>query len=234
MKKILACYLFCMFLSTSAFAEELPFNDIDGHWAESTICKWQSYGYIDGYPDGSFRPDDAVNRAELAKVLSLAFDLHEIESLNYSDVYGGEWYYIYLERAAKYIPNYALPTNYESNIPYRENEAAKTNGFLPDVYAIRMHVAEALVKIKIEKEDIVIDDLSIQDIHKQVKAVFDDPAYISLDPMHGIIPKNVERMNRYTWLAYNLNIMIGDDRYFYPYGYMTRAELLTAIDRMID
>lgn len=98
-----------------------------------------------------------------------------------------------------------------------------------------MHVAEALVKIKLDTENIDIEELSILEINEQVKAVFKDNEYSNLMAIPGTgIPQNVQRMNKYTWLAYKLNIMIGDDGYFYPYGYMTRAELLTAIDRMID
>lgn len=233
MKKFIAYFLFSIILSTNVFAEELPFSDIDGHWAESTICKWQNSGYIDGYPDGSFKPDEAVNRAELAKILSSAFDLQETTTLTYEDVTNSDWFYPYLEKTATYIPIYALPTLYESNIPYSENQWK--NKFLPTVRAIRMHVAEALVKIKLDTENIDIEELSILEINEQVKAVFKDNEYSNLMAIPGTgIPQNVQRMNKYTWLAYKLNIMIGDDGYFYPYGYMTRAELLTAIDRMID
>ena len=52
--------------------------------------------------------------------------------------------------------------------------------------------------------------------------------------MHGKVPKNVQRMFEYTWIANELGIMQGDtDGYFRPYDKVTRAELLTAIDRLM-
>lgn len=53
---------------------EAPFLDIKDHWAQEAIN--QSYGshHIDGYPDGSFKPDQAITRAETAKILDHLFN----------------------------------------------------------------------------------------------------------------------------------------------------------------
>ncbi|MBQ8767869.1 MAG: S-layer homology domain-containing protein [Clostridia bacterium] len=232
MKKVYISLLCCLMMITTTVIAEAKFNDISDHWAENVIEKWQDSGYINGYPDGSFKPNNPVTRAELSKILSSAFDLQETTTLTYEDITNGDWYYPYLEKTATYIPMYALPTLYESNIPYSENQGK--NKFLPTDKAIRMHVAEALVKIKLDTEKIDIEELSIQEINEQVKTVFNDDEYSNLIAIPGSgIPQNVQRMNKYTWLAYKLDIMIGSDGYFNPYGYMTRAELITAIDRII-
>jgi len=47
---------------------DLPFNDIEGHWAENYIENLYIKGVVKGYEDGSFRPDSYVNRAELTKM----------------------------------------------------------------------------------------------------------------------------------------------------------------------
>lgn len=47
-----------------------PFADIKGHWAEGDIRAAMTAGFLNGYPDGTFRPDKAITRAELAAVLS--------------------------------------------------------------------------------------------------------------------------------------------------------------------
>ena len=39
-------------------------SDIEGHWAEQQIVEWQEKGLAGGYPDGTFRRDDPVSRAE--------------------------------------------------------------------------------------------------------------------------------------------------------------------------
>lgn len=48
---------------------KLPFSDVSGHWAEKYIRNLYFAGIMEGYPDGTFAPDKAVTRAELAKVV---------------------------------------------------------------------------------------------------------------------------------------------------------------------
>lgn len=45
------------------------FNDIAGHWAEANIKKAIGAGIVSGYPDGSFKPNATVTRAEFAVML---------------------------------------------------------------------------------------------------------------------------------------------------------------------
>ena len=48
---------------------ENVFSDIDGNKFTSSILKSYTNGLITGYPDGTFRPNDNITRAELAAVL---------------------------------------------------------------------------------------------------------------------------------------------------------------------
>ncbi|MGD1852227.1 MAG: S-layer homology domain-containing protein [Cyanophyceae cyanobacterium] len=50
-------------------------DDITGHWAAPFIEALRSRGTLRGYPDGSFRPDGGLTRAEFAAALVEAFDL---------------------------------------------------------------------------------------------------------------------------------------------------------------
>ena len=221
------------FMSLNNSSNDTDFNDIKNHRAKDTIEKWKDKGVISGYPDGTFKPDNPVTRAELAKILTLAFDLQERSPLGYEDVKSENWYYSYLERCAKYIPVYPLPVSYETNIPYQEVTEKGLNYYLPETPAMRMHVAEALVEIKKDKEQINTELPSIQDIQADVTAAFKDDDYENLYAMHGTIPENVTRMFEYTYLANKLGIMQGDtDGYFRPYDSVTRAELITMLDRM--
>ena len=51
-----------------------PFADVVGHWAENAIGKEYAAGRIAGYPDGTFRPDEDITRAEAAKILNMIFE----------------------------------------------------------------------------------------------------------------------------------------------------------------
>ncbi len=44
--------------------------DIKGHWAEDDIRSLYEKGILSGYEDGSFKPDNFVTRAELARIIN--------------------------------------------------------------------------------------------------------------------------------------------------------------------
>ncbi len=52
-----------------------PFMDLQGHWAAETVQQFVYKGIISGYEDYTFRPDDTIDRAECAAVLSRALAL---------------------------------------------------------------------------------------------------------------------------------------------------------------
>ncbi|MDO5027949.1 MAG: S-layer homology domain-containing protein [Bacillota bacterium] len=48
---------------------EATFTDVDSdHWAYSAIAKAASAGWVSGYPDGTFKPNQAITRAEVVSV----------------------------------------------------------------------------------------------------------------------------------------------------------------------
>jgi hypothetical protein len=49
-----------------------PLKDITNHWAESAISDATQKGYVDGYPDQTFKPDGTVSRAEFIKMVASA------------------------------------------------------------------------------------------------------------------------------------------------------------------
>jgi hypothetical protein len=51
------------------------FTDVAGHWAEAWIEQLKAEGITSGYPDGSYRPNNGVTRAEMAVFLVNAFGL---------------------------------------------------------------------------------------------------------------------------------------------------------------
>lgn len=49
--------------------EPAPVDDVTNHWAEPSIRRTMERGIMQGYPDGSWKPDQPVTRAELAVIL---------------------------------------------------------------------------------------------------------------------------------------------------------------------
>lgn len=68
----------------------LKLTDISGHWAENNISRLAGLGAISGYPDGTFKPDGAITRAEFAAVLVKAFKLEARQGKVFSDT-AGHW-----------------------------------------------------------------------------------------------------------------------------------------------
>jgi len=52
-----------------------PFTDVAGHWAEIFIEELFDQGITGGYPDGTYRPENQVTRAEMAVFLVNAFNI---------------------------------------------------------------------------------------------------------------------------------------------------------------
>jgi hypothetical protein len=46
------------------------FNDIAGHWAEEDILYAASIGWVQGYPDGTYRPKQNITRAEFMTLVN--------------------------------------------------------------------------------------------------------------------------------------------------------------------
>lgn len=69
---------------------ENSFSDVPaGSWYNTAISTLANTGVLNGYPDGSFQPNKAITRGELAKVIALFADLQEGE-LQFTDI-SGHW-----------------------------------------------------------------------------------------------------------------------------------------------
>lgn len=97
MKKFLSIFLIITLLTGfSAFA-----TDVDGHWAEAYVKRLQSAGIMQGYEDGTFRPDGTVTRAEFVTMLvRLVYDGTGLTAVlsdkPFADVSETDWYYPYV------------------------------------------------------------------------------------------------------------------------------------------
>ena len=84
------------------------FNDIVGHWAEAYIKLAAGNGWIAGYPDGSFKPQQNITRAETMTMINRVLErVPSVEShllpynamLTFPDCQSGQWFYIAVQEA---------------------------------------------------------------------------------------------------------------------------------------
>lgn len=68
--------------------QPLVFTDIAGHWAQEHIDRASTLDFINGYPDGTFRPEAWITRAEFTVMLDRAVDLLASgeQSLDFADL----------------------------------------------------------------------------------------------------------------------------------------------------
>jgi peptide/nickel transport system substrate-binding protein len=73
-------------------------SDLSGHWAEQIIGQLVEKGFISGYPDGTFKPDNPVTRAEFIKILSSVLGMVQKFGLDsqFSDVGQEDWFFGYV------------------------------------------------------------------------------------------------------------------------------------------
>lgn len=75
------------------------FTDVSAHWAEENIKSLASKGIINGFEDGSFKPDKAVTRAEFVTMVVKALGLTSTSNAEFADVASGSWYESYIKSA---------------------------------------------------------------------------------------------------------------------------------------
>ncbi|KHE67987.1 C40 family peptidase [Halobacillus sp. BBL2006] len=75
------------------------FSDTDGHWSEKYINAAAKAGYINGYKDGTFKPEQEITRQEIAALFDKAFKLSG-SGANFDDVSSQHWAYDSIEALA--------------------------------------------------------------------------------------------------------------------------------------
>ena len=79
-------------------------KDIKGHWAKEAIEKVYGQKIVQGYPDGTFKPNQDITRAEAVTILNAAFGRRTIdksfgtyvnisETKDFKDISARDWFY---------------------------------------------------------------------------------------------------------------------------------------------
>ena len=168
-------------------------SDYENHWAAEAIDRWKDRGIVDGFEDGSFKPNEAITKAQFAKILTEIFGLTETkEAKAYQDVSADKWYSEYISKIS------------DAGIMYEEGEK-----FNPNAFITREEAAYALANAyKLSP-------------HATQSKVFADEANISSWALEAIAAMYDEGY-----------IRGANEGKFNPKGSLTRAEMITMLDRM--
>ena len=88
-------------LKVDVSSKESNFTDIKGHWAEEYINSFVELKYILGYPDGTFKPDNNISRAEFVVIINRIIKLSADPTKNLTDVDDTHWAYNEITIATK-------------------------------------------------------------------------------------------------------------------------------------
>ncbi len=106
LKKSFLCVVVSLLLVLSigglAFAQP---TDIKGHWAETQITQWVNNGLANGFPDGTFKPNAEITRAQFVTLVNNAFGFNEIGETSFTDVKSTDWFASEVAKAS-YISGY--------------------------------------------------------------------------------------------------------------------------------
>lgn len=120
-KDIVLSIMICILFFT---ANTLSYGE--GHWAQDEIDYLLSKKIVSGYPDGTFKPDRPITRAEFIKIINRITNNKEKSTVPFKDVNEADWYYNDVAVAIKsgYIEGYGDNT-FRPNNPITREEAAK-------------------------------------------------------------------------------------------------------------
>ena len=96
----------CARFNTKPTNTSNSFSDISGHWAEAEIERAVAFGWIAGYPDGTFRPDTYITRAEAMTMINRVLcRMPQSESdlldsmVTWPDNKPSDWHYLAVQEA---------------------------------------------------------------------------------------------------------------------------------------
>lgn len=149
--KTLAAAFLPTILTVTAFNAHVLANtdDISGHWAETQIKEWANIGYISGYPDGTFLPDNSITRAEFLTLVNKIFKFENKININFIDVRPDYWAYSEIQKG--------ISAGYVSG--------DKNGTFRPDDFITRQEAAVIINKL--------LDNTEITDNKPNFKDAYD-------------------------------------------------------------
>lgn len=127
---------FCMLLALIVLAGAAPqfvltvsaaeFSDMpQNHWAYQSVSELVASGTINGFEDGTFRPDATVSRAEFVKMIGMG---GERRSSDYADVNSSHWGYEYIMTSGldavgdnMFLPDTAINRETVANLLWNRN-----------------------------------------------------------------------------------------------------------------
>lgn len=110
--------------STQPLPQTALYSDISDHFSKESVILLSAKNIISGYPDGSFRPDANVTRAEFVKIAALVFGITEDSDVSFADVKKDAWYAGYVGSLSKLGVIGGYDGRFNPDMPITRQDAA--------------------------------------------------------------------------------------------------------------
>ncbi|MGG1553669.1 S-layer homology domain-containing protein [Paenibacillus ferrarius] len=215
-----------MLTAGGSAATAAGFTDTHGHWAEPTISVMGQQGLLDGFPDGTFRPNETVTADQFVKIALLA----------YTDLYpNGErkWKSSFL--GALSASNQSILQQDYRDFTFKPN----TVGYWAKPYldlATDLHFISkgqfADYKAALKREDVAE---ILYYLMKETEYLEDETYSLRAAARFGDLQSATARQQKFIGEALTKGIMEGYPNGYFGVGrYVTRAEALEIIARLQD
>jgi hypothetical protein len=88
---IISAVLTAALACTAAAAFE-DFTDVSGHWSERTLQRAYADGFLEGFEDGTLRPDEPITAAQMITILCRVLDAQEEADITELGIPDDTWY----------------------------------------------------------------------------------------------------------------------------------------------
>ena len=124
---------------------EKPFPDVElNEWFATYISSAKEAGIVDGYPDGTFKPNQYITRVEALKILLEASGLEIVGGdMDFPDTIPGQWYekYVAFAQANQIVNGYAV-TNVTESATLFSNTPLQFGDYNDDVQKLQQTLAK--------------------------------------------------------------------------------------------
>lgn len=108
-RRIISVLIFMLLFMTGGASADTYINNVaspvgydnNPEWAGDQMFDWLNKGMITGFDTSSFRPDDAITKAEFVAIVNMIFGYHDTDFKNFDDVSEGDWYYYEVAKALR-------------------------------------------------------------------------------------------------------------------------------------
>ncbi|MDZ8055007.1 MAG: S-layer homology domain-containing protein [Aulosira sp. ZfuVER01] len=161
------------FITAAPSFAQTTFSDVSSnYWAAQFIQQLSQRGVIAGFPDGSFRPEEPVTRAQFAAMVNKAFQKsQQRQAISFTDVPSNYWAYSAIQQAYtigflagypgnRFEPNQVIPrqqvlVSLANGLEYRPNTTVEnTLQYFNDAYNIADY-ARSPIAAATEKQIVV-------------------------------------------------------------------------------